>query len=63
MKWYRQHKHFDWFGSSAIVCLPEFMTESFIPVQRILSVCIYGKLTIAFQSNQSEKVIVASPTH
>ena len=47
IKWFRKHQKSNWFGSSAIACHEEFEFDSiysFIPIQQILSVCIYGSL-------------------
>ena len=63
VNWYKQHQNFDSFGSSAVVCLPEFVCKSFIPIQRISSVCIFGQLKLSFSSNMQETVLLVSPTH
>ena len=46
---FKRHENFDWFGSSAVVCSPfkeEDESYSFIPVQRIISLCIHGTIHI-----------------
>ena len=65
--WFKRHENFDWFGSSAMVCSPfkeEDESYSFIPVQRIISLCIHGTIRISFTNQQqSETVLVAVPLH
>ena len=60
--WYRLHESFDFFGSSAIVCYPQFESDLTYPVQRISSVCVFGNCNVTF-SNVSETVFVAIPVH
>ena len=63
--WFRKHQNHDWFGSCATVCQPEFETDlsySFIPLQRIVSLCVYGQCTISFANNVAETVLIATPT-
>ena len=62
--WQKKHPQYDWFGSSAIVCSlnkEEDNSYAFIPVQRIFSLCIYGKINVSFSST-SETIFVAVPT-
>ena len=65
--WYKKHAHFNWFGSSAIVCYPEFQTDHsycFIPIQKISSLCIHGKINVSFNNQQTtETVFVSTPIH
>ena len=65
--WFERHENFAWFGSSAMVCSPfkeEDESYSFIPEQRIVSLCIYGSISISFTNqHQSETVLVAVPLH
>lgn len=44
-----------------IACYDEFKYESFIPIQHLLSVCVYGNCTVSFDSNVTEMVLVVSP--
>ena len=63
VRWYRKHNNHDWFGSSTIVCHSEFeldLSYSFIPIQRISSLCIYGNIDVSFVNN-TENVLVATP--
>ena len=65
--WYKKHAHFNWFGSSAIVCYPELQTDHsycFIPIQRISSLCIHEKINVSFNNQQTtETVFVSTPIH
>ena len=61
--WYRNHQHYDWFGSSAVVCHNEFESESFIPVQRLASLCVYGTYNLQLEDNVCETVLVVTPVH
>ena len=65
--WYKRHIHFDWFGSSAIVYCNEYESDnsySFIPIQRLLSLCVYGNIQLSFDYQQTfENVVVVSPIH
>ena len=65
--WYKRHIHFDWFGSSAIVYCNEYESDnsySFIPIQRLLSLCVYGNIQLSFDNQQTfENVVVVSPIH
>ena len=66
VKWYKKHEQFNWFGYSATVLIQEFEPYtkfSFIPVQRISSVCLYGRLKVSFVDGMEETVIVASPVN
>ena len=58
VKWYKEHEHSNWFGSSVVVSQSQFEPDSvfhqYIPIQRILCRCAYG-------SNSSEVVHVSSP--
>lgn len=59
-------RNYDWFGSSVIACVPEYEYDSpysFIPIQRISSACLYGKMKVTFANNVTETVLVATPTH
>lgn len=64
--WFKRHVHYNWFGSSAIVCSSEtepMSTFSIIPIQRIVSVCVYGRLELSFTPNTKDTIIVAIPTN
>lgn len=64
--WYKKHREYNWFGSSAIICTLEYECDSpysLIPIQRISSVCLYGKMKITFPNNVTETILVATPTH
>lgn len=66
VNWYKKHQYSDWFGSTAIVCVPEFEFESifsFIPIQRISSVCVHGNLKMCFTNNVPETVHIVCPVH
>ena len=63
VEWYEKHaeKH-DWFGSSTTVCYVNFKSISFIPIQRITSVCIHGTLEMPFTPGCiPEKIFIAIP--
>ena len=62
--WQKKHPQYDWFGSSAIVCSlhKEDHSYAFIPVQRISSLCIHGRINVSFSSTTSETIFVAVPT-
>ena len=54
---------YDWFGYSATVLTQEFEPYSqfsFIPVQRISSLCIYGAIKVSFLEGVEESVIIAT---
>ena len=63
VRWMQKHPHEGWYGISATVCFnmhePTSMC-SFIPVQRIHSVCAHGVLDVAI-GGLNEKVFVAVP--
>ena len=61
--WKKQHRHYDYYGSSAIVCQNENeMTNSFIliPVQRIAYRCAHLQMKTNFD-DLDETIFVASP--
>ena len=63
VQWKKKHQNEEWFGISATVCcdLPEPASAcSFIPVQRIHSVCAYSLLNIEIGTLR-ESVFVAVP--
>lgn len=63
VRWYKQHERYDWFGYSATVLTQEFEPYSqfsFIPVQRISSLCIYGAIKVSFLAGVEESVITAT---
>ena len=62
VKWKRLHTHFDWFGSSAIVCecIDEFESTNFMPIQRIAQRCAYISMPVDFYSS-TETVFIACP--
>jgi len=62
--WYAKHPREDWYGYSAIVCYNFTLSESdcsFMPIQRILGRCAYGKLEVIIPPRASEKLFVAIP--
>lgn len=63
--WQKKHPQYDWFGSSAIVCSlhKEDHSYAFIPVQRIFSLCIHGRINVSFSSTTSETIFVAVHRH
>ena len=62
VKWKRLHAHFDWFGSSAIVCesIDEIEFTNFMPVQRIACRCAYISMPVDFH-DITETVFIACP--
>ena len=63
VRWYKQHERCDWFGYSATVLIQEFEPYSqfsFIPVQRISSLCIYGAIKESFLAGLEGSVIIAT---
>ena len=61
--WKKFHRHFDYFGKSAIVCENEYEgcnSCCFIPVQRIYCRCAHGVMPIKFASI-TETVFIACP--
>jgi len=65
--WYVKHNQANWYGTSAKLCTNITYTSaacSFMPVQRVLHRCAYGKLDVVIPPNtMSEKVLVAIPIH
>ena len=54
--WYQKHTNYNWYGSSATVCRPVFESDQsycLIPIQRITSLCIYGKISLIYSSTSS----------
>ena len=67
VRWYKKHAlHHNWFGSTALVFYPEFEPDSpysFLPIQLISSLCIYGNLELCFSDEGiPENCVVATPT-
>ena len=63
VKWKQSHPHHDWFGISATVCVnmnEAFSMCSFLPVQRISSVCAFSVLDVDI-NGFTESVFVAVP--
>ena len=66
IKWYEKHICSDYFGSNAIVCQKHHAPHSvfsYMPVQRIFSICAKGQLKMAIQNNLLEDIIVIIPIH
>ena len=64
VKWFKKHRSFDFFGSSATVVTEDFepfSPFSFIPVQRISNRCAHGSLSIDFGKGFEENVVVVIP--
>ena len=68
VNWRKLHRHYNWFGVSAKVCVDCFELPSaccFVPVQRIYARCAYTELPISFPLEdgltQAETVFVACP--
>ena len=63
--WYVRHARDDWYGFSAIVCNNFTYSEndcSYMPIQRILNRCAFGKVQVDFSPGQlKENVFVAIP--
>ena len=65
VKWAKDHSHRYWFGQSALVFSNDFYPDSacsFIPIQRIYSICAYSYMTVNFGSCD-EPVFVVVPIH
>ena len=63
VEWKQLHPNYDWFGTSATVCIDAFENSSssnFIPVQRIACRCAHLLAPIEFP-NIHETVFIASP--
>jgi len=61
--WKKQHRHYDYYGSSAIVCQNENESNNsfnLIPAQRIAYRCAYLQMKINFDG-LDETVFVACP--
>lgn len=67
IEWYIKHCQANWYGTSAILCTNityATCAYSFMPVQRILHRCAYGKLDVVIPPRStSEQVVVAIPVH
>ena len=64
VKWYEQHSQEKWFGKSAIIAKKSTVHPSpcsFLPIERIYSVCAFGELKLSFHPLLEENVIVAIP--
>ena len=62
--WKKQHRHYDYFGRSAIVCQNENETNgpyNFIPVQRIAYRCAHLQMKLKFD-DFDETVFIANST-
>ena len=64
IEWYMKHLHKNYFGSSAVMCIP--LTYSAAPcqlmvIQRISSCCAHSKLDVTILHHTSEQVMVAIP--
>jgi len=60
IEWYVQHTRNDWYGSSAIVCNNFTYSESecsYMPIQRILNRCAFGKIDVIIPPRQSEETL------
>jgi len=67
IEWYIKHPQANWYGTSAILCTNMTYATcaySFMPIQRILHRCAYGKLEVVISPRStSEQVVVAIPVH
>ena len=66
MKWYEPHPNEKWFGSCVVVTRNSNSPPSpcsFLPLERIHSLCAYGEISLLFNDLFSESVIVAIPIH
>ena len=65
--WHIKHVQANWYGTSAILCTNmtyAMCPYSFMPVQRILHRCAYGRLEVVLPPrSRSEQVVVAIPVH
>ena len=65
IEWYIKHSQANWYGTSAILCMNMTYTMcaySFMPIQRILYRCAYGKLEVAIPlRSTSEQLVVVIP--
>jgi len=64
--WYVKHPRDDWYGYSAIVCYNFTLFESdcsFVPIQRILGRCAYGKLKWPFLQDYQRSYLLLYPSH
>ena len=64
VKWFKKHRSFDYFGSSATVVTEDFepfSPFSFVPVQRISNCCAHGSLSVDFGKGFKENVVVVIP--
>ncbi len=64
VRWHQHHPKFNWFGCSAVVAATAFDiggTCSFLPVPRIAYRCAYGVLSVDFDNELEENVLIACP--
>lgn len=64
VEWKVKHSNESWYGLTAVVCCnfnESSSIFSFIPVQRIHSVCIYSVLDVNMTDTTDETVFIAVP--
>ena len=62
--WYVKHTREDWYGYSAIVCSTFTFSESdcsFMPLQRVLGQCVFGKIRVTIPPSAAEELFVVIP--
>ena len=66
IEWYVNHDCRSHYGASAIVCFPFTYSSSasqFMPIQRVMNCCSFGKLKATIRGTNSEDVLIAIPMH